>query len=62
MAIIVGDIRIGNNVKIGASAVAVVIGKSGDLEITAYDLVEQSDTITNEILSRMGSWLDRILV
>ena len=47
------------NVKCGD--VAVVIGKSGMLEITAYDLAEQSDTITNEILSRMGSRLPRII-
>ena len=47
------------NVKCGD--VAVVIGKSGMLESTAYDLAEQSDTITNEILSRMGSRLPRII-
>lgn len=40
------------NVKCGD--IATVIGKSGDLEITVYDLAEQADTITNEILSRMG--------
>ncbi len=38
---------------------AVIIGKSGDKEITAYDLAEQTGTITNELLSRLGSRLDR---
>lgn len=41
--------------------IAVIIGKSGDREITAYDLAEQSGTITNEMLSRLGSRLDRVL-
>ena len=31
--------------------VAVLIGKSGDYEITAYDLAEAAGTITNELLS-----------
>ena len=35
--------------------VAVVIGKSGDEEITAGDLAEWAGTISNEILSRMGA-------
>lgn len=39
---------------------AVIIGKSGDLEITACDLAEQSESISNEILSRMGSRPERI--
>lgn len=42
--------------------IAVVIGKSGSLEITAGDLAEQCGTITNEILSRLGTRLDRIPV
>lgn len=42
--------------------IAVVIGKSGNLEIKAYDIAEQSDTITNEILSRMGNRLNRLLI
>ena len=41
---------------------AVVIGRSGDLEITACDLAEQAGTITNEILSRMGERPERIMV
>lgn len=40
--------------------VAVVIGRDGDEEITACDLAEQAGTITNEILSRMGSRPERI--
>lgn len=48
------------NVKCGD--IAVIIGKSDNLEITAYELAEQSDTITNEILSRMGNRLNRLLI
>ncbi len=39
---------------------AVVIGRSGDYEITAYDLAEQSGSITNEVLSRLGERLVRM--
>lgn len=46
------------NVKSGD--VAVLVGKSGQHEITAYDLAEESGTITNELLSRLGSRLNRI--
>ncbi|MPN08243.1 Alanine racemase [bioreactor metagenome] len=42
--------------------IAVLIGKSGEKEITACDLAEQACTITNEILSRMGGRLDRMFV
>lgn len=48
------------NVKCGD--IAVIMGNSDSLEITAYDLAEQSDTITNEILSRMGNRLNRFLI
>lgn len=41
---------------------AVVIGCSGDLSISAADLAQQTGTITNEILSRMGKRLVRIMV
>lgn len=41
---------------------AVVIGRSGEREITAYDLAEQTGTITNELLSRLGSRLNRIMI
>lgn len=39
---------------------AVVIGRSGECEITAYDLAEQTGSITNEVLSRLGERLGRV--
>ena len=42
--------------------VAMVIGRSGDREISVYDLAEQEGTITNEIVSRLGSRLERVLI
>jgi len=39
--------------------VAVVIGRDGDEEITAYDVAEQAGTIPNEIVGRLGSRLCR---
>lgn len=42
--------------------VAVIIGKSGDEEITACDIARQTGTITNEILSRLGERLHRVVV
>ncbi len=47
------------NVKSGD--IAVLIGTSGNTEISVYDFAEQTGTITNEILSRLGSRLERIL-
>lgn len=44
-----------------AGDAAVVIGRSGRLEITACDLASQAGTITNEILSRLGSRPVRIM-
>lgn len=41
---------------------AVIIGKSGNMEIRAEELAEQAGTISNELLSRMGSRLHRIRV
>ena len=41
---------------------AVLIGRSGEEEILAGDLAEQAGTITNEILSRLGARLERIVV
>lgn len=41
---------------------AVLIGRSGSLEITACDIAEQAGTISNEILSRLGARLERIAV
>ena len=45
-----------------AGSIAVIIGRSGDYEVTACDLAEQTDTIANEILSRLGGRLRRILL
>ncbi len=42
--------------------IAVLIGKSGENEITAGDLAEQTGTITNELLSRLGGRLNRMMV
>ena len=42
--------------------IAVFIGKSGSREITACDIAEQAGTISNEILSRLGGRLERVLV
>lgn len=46
------------NVKSGD--IAVIIGKSGRREITAYEIAEETGTITNELLSRLGSRLSRV--
>ncbi|EOT24596.1 alanine racemase [Eubacterium sp. 14-2] len=40
---------------------AVLIGTSGNLEIRAEDLAHWTGTISNEILSRMGERLERVL-
>ena len=37
----------------------VVLGQSGQESITAYDLAEPSGTITNEVLSRLGSRVEK---
>lgn len=42
--------------------VAIVIGASGEESIQAGDLAKQAGTITNEILSRLGPRLERVLV
>lgn len=42
--------------------IATLIGKDGNLEITAADLAYQSGTITNELLSRLGPRLDRVYI
>ena len=41
---------------------AVVIGVSGQREISVYDLSEASGTITNEVLSRLGPRLARMVI
>ena len=40
----------------------VLIGESGNQRITAYELCNLTHTITNELLSRMGNRLPRIVV
>lgn len=42
-----------------SSDIAIIIGKSDHMEITACDLAEQTNTISNEILSRLGARLNR---
>lgn len=42
--------------------VAVIIGAEGDEEILASDLANACGTITNEILSRLGQRLERVVV
>ena len=48
-------------VAISAGDTAVLIGCSENKEISAYELAEKINTITNEILSRLGSRLERII-
>lgn len=57
---IIVDISDIYNVKAGD--VAVIIGKSGNNEITVYDIAEKTNSITNEVLSRLGTRLERIIV
>ena len=45
-----------------AGDTAVVLGRSGAETIDAYDIAEQTGTITNEVLSRLGSRPERILL
>ncbi|MEA4887927.1 MAG: alanine racemase C-terminal domain-containing protein [Clostridiaceae bacterium] len=47
---------------IKAGDVAVIIGRSGDLKLTACDLAMQAGTISNEILSRLGERLVREII
>lgn len=45
-----------------AGEIAVLLGRCGGEEITAYEWAEKAGTITNEILSRLGARLPRVLV
>ncbi|MCL2255022.1 MAG: hypothetical protein FWC09_11330, partial [Lachnospiraceae bacterium] len=47
---------------VGSGDVAVIIGKSNDIKITACDIAEQTGTISNEILSRLGARLERVVI
>ena len=40
----------------------ILIGKSGDSEILAADLADSIDTISNEVLSQLGSRLGRVSI
>ena len=42
--------------------IAVLIGRSGAKEIAACDVAGQANTISNEILSRLGDRLERIMI
>lgn len=44
-----------------AGDIAVLIGRSGEKEISVYEIAEACGTITNEILSRLGPRLERIV-
>lgn len=55
-------IDVSNIPNVKAGDVAVIIGQSGDQKITACDLAEQTGTISNEILSRLGERLERQMI
>ena len=55
-------VDISNIPNVKAGDVAVIIGQSGDEKITACDLAEQTGTISNEILSRLGERLQREII
>jgi serine/alanine racemase len=44
------------NVKQGD--IAIIIGKDGEMEISVIDIAEKTNTVPNEILSRLGSRLE----
>lgn len=45
---------------IHAGGTAVIIGRQGSHSISAYDIAAQTDTITNEVLSSLGTRLERV--
>ena len=47
--------------QIKAGDEAVLIGRSGKLEIRAEDLAQWAGTISNEIVSRLGERLERVV-
>ena len=55
-------VDISNIPNVNVGDVAVIIGQSGDEKITACDIAEQAGTITNEVLSRLGQRLERLLI
>lgn len=55
-------VDISNIPYVKAGDIAVIIGQSGNEKITACDLAEQTGTIANEILSRLGGRLERQII
>ncbi len=55
-------VDISNIPSVQAGEEAVLIGRCGQLQISVCDIASQAGTITNEILSRMGARLERVLV
>lgn len=53
-------IDVSNIPDVRAGDIAVLIGRSGALEISACDWAEQTSSITNEVLSRLGPRLERV--
>jgi serine/alanine racemase len=47
------------NVKAGD--IATIIGREGNVEISAYDIAEKTNSITNEVLSRLGGRIERFM-
>lgn len=50
------------DISVSPGDTAVLIGKSGDKRISAYELAEACGVITNELLSRLGARLERIVM
>jgi serine/alanine racemase len=55
-------IDVSNIPNIKSGDIAIIIGHSGDREISVCDIAMEADTISNEILSRLGTRLERIMV
>lgn len=48
--------------KVERGDIAVVIGKSGGVEISVCDVAEQAGTISTEVLNRLGTRLKRVVL
>ena len=55
-------IKIPNEMKVEIGDTVTLIGKEGKKEITANELAQRSNTISYEIISRLGARLDRFVV
>ncbi len=53
-------VDIGRNQEIAAGDEVVILGRSGDEIITAYDIAERSGTIVYEVLTRFSNFRDRV--